>query len=184
MVTAAGDKLDVILIPKTTAPRDAWYFDTLLSQLELKLGLDKKIGLEAIIEESAALANVEAIAGCCPRLESLILGFGDLSKSQGIRHDLANDPAAPYPGDIWHYPRWRMIAACRAAGIDAIDGPYLNVRDLETYRREALRAAALGAVGKTALHPNQIEIANSIFGSKPSAQRHRSPQSVGRRDAD
>ena len=135
----------------------------MLAQLELKLDLKKKIGLEAIIEESAALACVEQIAGCCPRLESLILGFGDLSKSLGMRFDRVHDPA----DNLWHYARARLITACRANGIDAIDGPSGNIRDLEAYRREASRAAALGAVGKTALHPSQIEIANEVFG--PSA---------------
>jgi len=163
VVEAAGDRLDVILVPKPQAPRDIWYFDTLLAQLELKLDLKKKIGLEAIIEESAALACVEQIAGCCPRLESLILGFGDLSKSLGMRFDRVHDPA----DNLWHYARARLITACRANGIDAIDGPSGNIRDLEAYRREASRAAALGAVGKTALHPSQIEIANEVFG--PSA---------------
>jgi citrate lyase subunit beta / citryl-CoA lyase len=165
VVEAAGDRLDVILVPKPRAPRDIWYFDTLLAQLELRHDLKKKIGLEAIIEESAALACVEQIAGCCSRLESLILGFGDLSKSLGMRFDIANDPAE----NIWHYARARLIAACRANGIDAIDGPFGNVRDLDAYRREASRAAALGAVGKTALHPSQIEIANEVFGPPASS---------------
>jgi citrate lyase subunit beta/citryl-CoA lyase len=159
VVEAAGERLDVILVPKPKAPRDIWYFDTLLAQLELKLDLKKKIGLEAIIEESEALACVEQIAGCCPRLETLILGFGDLSKSLGMRFDLGNDPAE----NIWHYARARMITACRANGLDAIDGPFGGVRDLEAYRREAIRAAAMGAVGKTALHPSQIEVANAVF---------------------
>ena len=163
VVEGAGARLDVIIVPKPKAPRDIWYFDTLLAQLELKLDLKKKIGLEAIIEESAALACVEQIAGCCPRLESLILGFGDLSKSLGMRFDRVHDPA----DNLWHYARARLITACRANGIDAIDGPSGNIRDLEAYRREASRAAARGAVGKTALHPSQIEIANEVFG--PSA---------------
>src|SRR5271163_2300010 len=160
IVEAAGAQLDVILVPKPRAPRDIWYFDTLLTQLELKLDLKNKIGIEAIIEESAALGCVEEIAGCCPRLESLILGFGDLSKSRGMRFNLGSDSAE----NVWHFERGRLITACRANGIDAIDGPFGSVRDLEAYRREARRAAALGAVGKTALHPSQIEIANEVFG--------------------
>ena len=163
MVEGAGDFLDLIIVPKPKAPRDIWFFDTLLTQLETKLHLKKKIGLEALIEESAALANVEAIAACCPRLEALILGFGDLSASQGMRFGVATDPANRYPGDIWHHARGRMITACRANGIDAIDGPFGNFKDPEGYRRDATWAATMGAVGKWAIHPSQIELANDVF---------------------
>ena len=168
VVEGAGRNLDVIIIPKPKAPRDVWFFDTLLTQLELKLHLENRIGIEALIEESAALARVEEIAGCCPRLEALILGFGDLSASQGMRFGVASDPAHRYPGDMWHHARVRMITACRANGIDAIDGPFGNFKDPEGYRREATWAATLGAVGKWAIHPSQIELANDVFA--PTAQ--------------
>lgn len=168
VVEGAGRNLDVIIIPKPKAPRDVWFFDTLLTQLEMKLHLENRIGLEALIEESAALARVEEIAGCCPRLEALILGFGDLSASQGMRFGVASDPAHRYPGDMWHHARVRMITACRANGIDAIDGPFGNFKDPEGYRREATWAATLGAVGKWAIHPSQIELANDVFA--PTAQ--------------
>ena len=163
MVEGAGEFLDVIIVPKPKAPRDIWFFDTLLTQLETKLHLKKKIGLEALIEESAALANVEAIAACCPRLEALILGFGDLSASQGMRFGVATDAANRYPGDVWHHARGRMITACRANGIDAIDGPFGNFKDPEGYTRDATWAATMGAVGKWAIHPSQIELANDVF---------------------
>jgi citrate lyase subunit beta / citryl-CoA lyase len=163
VVEGAGEFLDIIIIPKPKAPRDVWFFDTLLTEIETKMGLKKKIGLEALIEESAALARVEEIAACCPRLEALILGFGDLSASQGMRFGVATDPANRYPGDMWHYARGRMITACRANGIDAIDGPFGNFRDPDGYRREATWAATLGAVGKWAIHPSQIDLANDVF---------------------
>src|SRR5216684_955429 len=163
VVEGAGEFLDIIIVPKPKAPRDIWFFDTLLTQLETKLDLKKRIGLEALIEESAALARVEEIASCSPRLEALILGFGDLSASQGMRLGISNDPAHRYPGDIWHHARVRMITACRANGLDAIDGPFGNFRDSEAYRREATWAATLGAVGKWAIHPSQIELANDAF---------------------
>ena len=159
LVEGAGAHLDLLILPKVKAPRDVWFFETLLEQLELKLGLGKRIGLEALIEEAAALARVEEIAASSPRLEALILGFGDLSASQGVRLALA----AGYPGDLWHYARARVVVAARAHGLDAIDGPFANYRDAEGYRREATWASTLGFVGKWAIHPSQIEIANDVF---------------------
>jgi citrate lyase subunit beta / citryl-CoA lyase len=167
VVEGAGEHLDLLIIPKVKAPRDVWFFETLLDQLEKKLRLKRRIGLEALIEEAEALSRVEEIAASSPRLEALILGFGDLSASQGMRLGIGADGADHYPGDIWHHARARMIVAARAHGIDAIDGPFANYKDPDGYRCEATWAAMLGAVGKWAIHPSQIEIANDVFAPTP-----------------
>jgi citrate lyase subunit beta/citryl-CoA lyase len=164
VVTGAGERLDVIIVPKVKAPRDVWFVDTLLTQLEQKLGLPVgRIGLELLIEETEALARVEEIAACSPRLEALILGVGDLSASQGIRTGHIGVAGDRYPGDMWHYARNRMIVAARANGLDAIDGPFANFRDPDAYRRDAGWASTLGAVGKWAIHPSQVPVANDVF---------------------
>jgi citrate lyase subunit beta/citryl-CoA lyase len=169
VVTGARDQLDLVIIPKVKAPRDVWFVDDLLTQLERKLGLVVgRIGLEVLIEETEALACVEQIAACSTRLEALILGVGDLSASQGIRaggiggtSSTAGGP--PYPGDMWHYARNRMIVAARANGLDAIDGPFADFNDPDAYRREASWSATLGSVGKWCIHPSQIVVANEVF---------------------
>ena len=165
VVAGAGANLDVVIIPKVKAPRDVWFVDTLLNQMEMKLGLPiGKIGIEILIEETEALARVEEIAGCCPRLEALILGVGDLSASQGMRlGHIGATTEGRYPGDVWHYARNRMIVAARANGLDAIDGPWGDFKDADGYKREAAWASTLGAVGKWCIHPSQIELANEAF---------------------
>ena len=163
VVVGAGSRLDVVIIPKVKAPRDVWFVDTMLDQLEAKLRLSRRIGIEALVEETEALARVEEIAACSTRLEALILGVGDLSASQGIRTGHVGQASEKYPGDMWHYARNRMVVAARANGLDAIDGPFGNFRDPDGYRREATWAAILGCVGKWAIHPSQIEIANDVF---------------------
>jgi citrate lyase subunit beta/citryl-CoA lyase len=163
VVTNAHEHLDLIIIPKPYAPRDIWFFETLLDQLEKKLGIEPRIGFEALIEEAEALSRVEEIAACSPRLEALILGFGDLAASLGFRVGHEADKTDAYPGDPWHAARARMIAACRANRIDAIDGPYPNFTKPEAYRRECTWASTLGAVGKWCIHPSQIPIANDVF---------------------
>jgi citrate lyase subunit beta/citryl-CoA lyase len=163
VVEGAGEKIDVIILPKVKAPRDVWFFDTLLSQLETKLRLGRRIALEALIEETEALSRVEEIAACCPRLEALILGVGDLSASQGVRASHIGVRGAGYPGDLWHFARARLVVAARANGIDAIDGPFANFRDPEGYRTEATWSSTLGFVGKWAIHPDQIAVANDVY---------------------
>jgi citrate lyase subunit beta/citryl-CoA lyase len=163
VVTGAGQNLDIIIIPKVKAPRDIWFVETLLVQLETRSGIEKPIGLEVLIEEAEALARVEEIAASSPRLEALILGVGDLSASLGVRLGHVDDPALKYPGDIWHYARSRMVAAARANGLDAVDGPYPNYRDAGGYRRDATWGSTLGCAGKWCIHPDQIVIANEVF---------------------
>lgn len=163
IVTGARDALDVIIVPKARTARDVWWFDVLLTQLETKLGLQRRIGLEVLIEEAEGLANAPAIARASDRLEAIILGAGDLSASLRARVDGNFDPVGDYPGDFWHFARVQVLAAARAAGIDAIDAPYPAYQDPEGYRRAATQAGLLGFDGKWAIHPGQIPIANEVF---------------------
>jgi len=161
----AADKLDVIMVPKVRDARDVLWVDTLLNQIEQKLRLTRRVGLEVLIEEVEAMINVVEIAKSTPRLEAIIFGPGDYSASQGV--DRKAIDAGDYPGDAWHYQRHRLVIAARAAGIDPIDGPYGNFRDPEGYRREAQRGMILGCVGKWAVHPSQIDIALETYTPNP-----------------
>ncbi|PKP71559.1 MAG: CoA ester lyase [Alphaproteobacteria bacterium HGW-Alphaproteobacteria-5] len=162
IVEGAGANVDTIMLTKPYCAADVIFLDRMLGQLEQKLSLDKRIGIEVLIEEVQALQNVEEIARCSDRMEALIFGMGDYSGSQGIETE--NIGAADgYPGDIFHYARFRITMAARAAGIDAVDGPFANFKDDDAYREEAKRAKALGMVGKWAIHPSQIQPALDVF---------------------
>jgi citrate lyase subunit beta/citryl-CoA lyase len=163
VVTGARDALDVIIVPKARSARDVWWFDVLLTQLETKLGLRKRIALEVLIEDAEGLANAAEIARSSDRLEAIIFGAGDLSASLRARVDGNFDPVGAYPGDFWHFARVQILAAARAAGIDAIDAPYPAFQDPEGYRRSAEHASLLGYDGKWAIHPGQVPIANAVF---------------------
>ncbi|ORJ53605.1 HpcH/HpaI aldolase/citrate lyase family protein [Mycobacterium simiae] len=163
VVTKAGANLDTIIVPKARRARDVWWVDVLLTQLESKLGLSKQIRLEVLIEEVEGLANAEAIAVASSRLDALIFGVGDFSLSQGARVDTNFLPLGEYPGDIWAYARNKVIVAARIAGIDAVDAPYPDYRDLAGYERDARRASLLGYTGKWAIHPDQVPVANRVY---------------------
>jgi citrate lyase subunit beta/citryl-CoA lyase len=113
VVTGASDALDVIIVPKVRSGRDVWWVDALLSQLETRLGLGRRIKLEALIEEAEGLVNVAEIARASGRLEALIFGAGDLSASLRARVDGNFSPAGDYPGDYWHAVRVQVLAAAR-----------------------------------------------------------------------
>jgi citrate lyase subunit beta/citryl-CoA lyase len=163
VVTGARESLDVLIVPKARSARDVWWFDVLLTQLETKLGLSRRIGLEVLIEEAEGLANAAEIAKSSDRLEAIIFGAGDLSASLRARVDGNFDPVGEYPGDFWHFARTQVLTAARAAGIDAVDAPYPAYQDPEGYRRAATHASILGFDGKWAIHPDQVTIANDVF---------------------
>ena len=163
IVTGAREALDVIIVPKARTARDVWWFDVLLTQLETKLGLKKRIALEVLIEEAEGLSNAAEIARSSDRLEAIIFGAGDLSASMKARVDGNFDPIGEYPGDFWHFARVQILAAARGAGIDAIDAPFPAYQDPDGYRRSAAHASLLGYDGKWAIHPSQIAIAHEVF---------------------
>ncbi len=168
VVSGAGEKLDTVMLTKARRPEDVMFVHLLLDQLEQKLGLTRRIGIECLIEEVEGMMRVEEIAACSNRLECLIFGMGDYAASQQMQLGYVG-AGGGYPADVWHYPRYRMTIACHANGIDPVDGPYANFRDPEAYRREAERAHALGMVGKWAIHPSQLELAYAVFTPDPAA---------------
>ncbi|KAA6120856.1 HpcH/HpaI aldolase/citrate lyase family protein [Cupriavidus cauae] len=166
VVEGAGANLDVIMLPKAMSAADVQFVDKLLTMMEIKLKLPHRIGIDVLIEEVEAMMNVEAIAASTPRLECLIFGMGDYSASQGVSvRDIGG--SGGYPGDIWHYQRHRLTIAARANRLDAVDGPFADFRDPDVYLQEARRAMILGMVGKWAIHPSQVELAQQVFSPSP-----------------
>lgn len=162
VVVQAGERLDTLILPKTNTPYDVRFVHTLLDQLDLKHNRDRRVGIEGLIEDVEGLKNVEHIATCSDRLETLIFGMGDYSASQHMQ--LSSIGAGDsYPPDIWHYPRYKLVIACRSAGIEPMDGPYANFRDEAGFNQEVERAFILGMSGKWVIHPSQIEPAVSVF---------------------
>lgn len=162
VVEGARENLDVIMLPKAMSAADVQFVDKLLSMMEKKLGLKKRIGIDVLIEEVEAMMQVEQIAASTPRLECLIFGMGDYSASQGISiRDIGG--SGGYPGDIWNYQRHKMTIAARANRIDAVDGPFGDFKDPDAFREECRRSMILGMVGKWAIHPSQVEHAQQMF---------------------
>ena len=165
VVEAAGDRLHCVMLPKVSDPSHVVWLDTLLGQVERAAGLPVgRIGIEAQIEDATGLVNAERIAAASPRLETLVFGPADFMASIGMRTLVVGEQPPGYEeGDAYHYVLMRILTAARAHGLQAIDGPYLQIRDVEGFRRAARRAAALGFDGKWVLHPSQIEAGNEVF---------------------
>ncbi|MGH6945607.1 MAG: HpcH/HpaI aldolase/citrate lyase family protein [Geminicoccaceae bacterium] len=180
----AGERLDMIMIPKVGTAADVYALDMLVSQIESATGRKKRIGFSLLIETALGMMNVDAIAGASPRNEALHFGVADYAASTRARTTNVGGTNPGYAvltdatdgqarqahwGDIWHYALARMVVAARAHGLRPIDGPFGDFQDPEGFRAAARRAAALGCEGKWAIHPSQVALANEVM-SPPAAE--------------
>jgi citrate lyase subunit beta/citryl-CoA lyase len=164
VVEGAGASLDCLMLPKVADAGQVTALDLLLTQIEKTAGLEVgRIGIEAQIEDARGLTNVEEIAAASPRLETIVFGPADFMASIAMKSLVVGEQPPGYPADAYHYALMRILIAARAHGLQAIDGPYLQIRNVDGFREVAGRAAALGYDGKWVLHPDQIAAANEIF---------------------
>lgn len=166
VVEAAGSAVDVIVVPKVNDAAEIKAIDYLLSQIEMRMELHNRIGLEASIETAEGMLRVEQIAFSSPRLEALVFGVADYSaslcmKSKGLSGH--GESEGFYPGHRWHFPLSRMAMAAKAAGLAVIDAPYGNYRDPEGLKSSCILSAGLGFDGKWGIHPDQLDIINNVF---------------------
>jgi len=168
----ASDRLDMIMIPKVGCAEDIYAVDALVTAVERAKGRTKPIKLEVIIESAAGIAHVEEIAAASPRLQAMSLGAADFSASMGMQTTGIGGTqedyymlhqGAKYWSDPWHWAQTAIVAACRTHGLLPVDGPFGDFSDDEGFRAQALRSATLGMVGKWAIHPKQIALANEVF---------------------
>ncbi|CUH98836.1 L-malyl-CoA/beta-methylmalyl-CoA lyase [Leisingera aquaemixtae] len=168
----AGDRLDQIMIPKVGCAEDVYAVDALVTAIERAKGRTKPVSFEVIIESAAGIAHVEEIAKSSPRLQAMSLGAADFAASMGMQTTGIGGTQENYYmiregqkhwSDPWHWAQAAIVAACRTHGILPVDGPFGDFSDEEGYIAQAKRSATLGMVGKWAIHPSQIALANQVF---------------------
>ena len=174
VVEGAGANLDCIMLPKVQTADQVKALDTLLTQIETTMGYEVgRIGIEAQIENALGLINVDAIATASPRVETIIFGPADFMASINMKSLVVGEQPPGYDvGDAYHYILMRILMAARAHNKQAIDGPYLQIKDIDGFKRVAGRSAALGFDGKWTLHPDQIAAANEVFSPKQEDYDH------------
>ncbi len=172
LLEKGGERLDLIMIPKVGCAEDLYAVDALVTAVERAMGRKKPIGFEVIIESAAGISHVEEIAKGSPRLQAMSLGAADFAASMGMQttgiggtqenYYMLREGAKSW-SDPWHWAQAAIVAACRTHGILPVDGPFGDFSDDEGFRAQALRSATLGMVGKWAIHPKQVALANEIF---------------------
>ena len=172
VVEAAGDRLDLVVVPKVGRRDDVSFVEILLGQIEAHCGFARPIGIEAQIESAGGLVRADEIAAASPRLEALVFGQGDLAASLRMPLDSIgefDENDRVYPGHRWGYAMGRIVIAARAAGVRCLDGSFAGIRDPQGFAQACEIARVLGFDGKWCIHPSQIEGANRIF-APPAAQ--------------
>ncbi|MGY6534453.1 MAG: L-malyl-CoA/beta-methylmalyl-CoA lyase [Pararhodobacter sp.] len=177
LLEQGGERLDQIMIPKVGCAADIYAVDALVSAIEAAKGRKKRISFEVIIESAAGIAHVEEIAAASPRLQAMSLGAADFAASMGMQTTGIGGTqenyymlrgGQQYWSDPWHWAQTAIVAACRTHGVLPVDGPFGDFSDDEGFRAQARRSATLGMVGKWAIHPKQVALANEVF--TPSAE--------------
>ena len=163
IVEQTGEKVDTLLIPKVGTSSDVYMVDCLLTQIETNKKIKNKIGIECLIETALGMSNIKEIAKSSNRLEALHFGVADYAASLRARTVVIGGLNPDYPGDQWHHGLSQLAMTCRAYGLRAIDGPFGDFNDPDSYIESAKRAAAIGIEGKWAIHPSQIDLANKVF---------------------
>ena len=179
LMEQTNGRLDLIMIPKAGNASDVYAVDAIVSAIEMEKKGEKKLGLEVIIETAAGLAHVEEIAASSPRMQAMSIGPADYAAFMGMQttaigglqenYHMLEDPKADggerakHWADPWHHPTVAIVAACRTHGVLPVDGPFGDFSDPEGFKAQALRSATLGMVGKWAIHPSQIALANEVF---------------------
>ncbi len=166
VVEAAGDRVDVVMIPKAGSARDLHFVETLLTQVEANIRLTRPIGIEAQIETASGFLHAVEIAGASPRLEALIFGAGDFAASMHMPSSAigeADEHDEIYPGHRWHAVMQTIVAASRANGLRCLDGPYAGYTDAAGLARACQIALAMGFDGKQCIHPSQLAAVNATF---------------------
>ena len=172
LLEQAGDRLDMIMIPKVGCAADVYAVDALVTAVERAKGRAKRLAFEVIIESAAGIAHVEEIAASSPRLQAMSLGAADFAASMGMQTTGIGGTQENYYmlhagvkhwSDPWHWAQAAIVAACRTHGVLPVDGPFGDFSDDDGFRAQALRAATLGMVGKWAIHPKQVALANDVF---------------------
>jgi len=164
VVGEAGDRIDAVVLPKVTEPDHVRATDMVLTQIEKNNGWEiGRIGIEAQIEEAKGLSVVSAIGASSPRLVSLVFGPGDFMANMGMGTLSVGSQPEGYPADAFHHVLMAILVAARANGLQAIDGPFVGIRDLDGFVASAKKSAALGYDGKWVVHPDQAAEGNRIF---------------------
>ncbi len=166
IVEAAGESIDLIVVPKVNGPADIHFVETLLTQIESYKNMEKSIGIEALIETAAGCVHITEIAAASDRLEGFIYGSGDYAASvqmpmESIGELDENDRI--YPGHRWHYVMHAIVSAARAYQKRVIDSPFAGIKNPEGLKQTCKVARAMGLDGKWCIHPSQIETVNETF---------------------
>jgi citrate lyase subunit beta/citryl-CoA lyase len=152
----ANAKIDALCIPKVESMKDV---DLVLNILESAGDTSTKLWVMA--ETPMGVQSVEQIVGASDRICALMMGTSDLMKDLRLPHTVKRQGLL--------YSLSKCVLAARVAGIDIIDGVFIDLKDDTGFRHSCEQARELGFDGKSVIHPKQIADANEVFGPNNSA---------------
>lgn len=154
-VVAAG--ADAVVVPKVESPDDVRLVGRHVDDSERRAGRPEgSVKLLALVETPRGVLNGYSIAAASPRLDALVIGHVDLSRTLGIKEAGAGE------GTILH-ARCQLVLAAKAGGKEAIDAVFMNLDDPEGFTAEARQGVRLGFAGKLAIDERQVALVHEAY---------------------
>lgn len=155
-----GPHLYGVSVGKGESALDVEVWDRIISVAEGQAGLERgRIRLIPWIENSRSVMRATEMAAASARVVAVAFGAEDYTDDMGIQRTEEG-------GEVY-FPRALVAVAARAAGVVALDSPYVRFRDPDGLRKDAELAMKLGFKGKFAIHPAQLDIINATFTPSP-----------------
>ena len=157
-------KPDAILLPKA-CPEDIKVLDEKLNAIEKEMGFEAGcIKIHPLVETTYGVETVYETIKASPRVISVLLGGEDLAADLGVKRTKASDEL--------FYARTKVVNACKACKVDAIDTPFTDTNDYEGLMADSLKAKMLGFTGKLAINPRQIDTIHEAYSPSQAEINH------------
>ena len=155
-----GTYLYGVSVGKAQSTREIQDYDRIISALEASAGIEPgRIKMVPWIENAGAVLAARELAHASARIVALAFGAEDYTDDMGVERTDG--------GEEFYHARATTAIAAKAAGVVALDTPYVSFRDAEGMRRDTELGLRLGYKGKFAIHPAQLETINKIFSPRP-----------------
>lgn len=151
-----------IVLPKCDGIEHVERLSDLLDRLEAEHGLHPgSTRIMGIVTETASsVLNLPSLRRGHRRLTAMMWGPEDLAADLGAasNRDATGEFAEPF-----RVARSLCLLAAKAAGVEAVDTVFTDIRDLPRLESEAAVARAMGFDAKAAIHPDQVPVINRVY---------------------
>ncbi len=149
VILAAGP--DSIVVPKCECRDDVLAVEAAVNEN----APPNPVAILPMIETAKGILNVYEVASASPMVDAITFGGEDFTQDIGATRTKE--------GKEIFWGRSMLVIAAKAAGVQALDTVFSDLKDEEGLRRDTREIKEMGFDGRAAVHPAQIEIIHDVF---------------------